>query len=55
MDLSETMRDAVILAEAKGYVTFEELNQIVPPTFGPEDIESLLSALSDAGIWIQEN
>ena len=54
MDWSETMRNAVILAEANGYVTFDELNQILPPNLRPEDIENLMSALSDQGIWIQE-
>ena len=54
MDWSETMRKAEILAEMKGYVTFDELNRIIPPTLQSEDIEGLMSALSDAGIWIQE-
>ncbi|WP_375785578.1 RNA polymerase sigma factor region1.1 domain-containing protein [Bradyrhizobium sp. Pha-3] len=54
MDWSETMRKAAILAEAKGYVTFDELNRILPPNLRSEDIESLISALSDQGIWIQE-
>lgn len=54
MDWSETMRKAVILAEAKGYITFDELNQIIPPKLQSEDIESLMSTLSDKGIWVQE-
>jgi|1186.fasta_scaffold612423_2 hypothetical protein len=55
MDWSETMRKAVILAEAKGYITFDELNQILPPNLRSEDLESLMAALSDNGIWIQED
>jgi hypothetical protein len=54
MDWSETMRKVAALAEHKGYVTFDELNQVIPPTLQSEDIEGLMSALSDAGIWIQE-
>jgi hypothetical protein len=54
MDWSETIQKAVILAEAKGYITFDELNQIIPPKLQSEDIESLMSALSDKGIWVQE-
>ena len=54
MDWSETMRKAVILTEAKGYITFDELNQIIPLKPQSEDIESLMSALSDKGIWVQE-
>ena len=54
MDWSETMRSAAILAEAKGYITFDELNQIIPPKPRSEDIASLMSALSGKGIWVQE-
>ena len=54
MDWSETMRKAVMLAEVKGCVTFDELNQIVPPNLQSEDLEDLMLALSDMRIWIQE-
>jgi hypothetical protein len=54
MDWSETMRKVAALAAYKGYVTVDELNQVIPPTLQSEDIEDLMSALSDAGIWIQE-
>ena len=54
MDWSETVRQAAAIAEAKGYVTFDELDQILPPNVQSEDIESLMSALSDKGIWVQE-
>jgi RNA polymerase primary sigma factor len=54
MDWSEMIRKAAILAEAKGYITFNELNQILPPNLQSEDIENLMSALSDKGIWVQE-
>jgi len=55
MDWSETIRKAVILAEAKGYITFDELNQIISPKLQSEDIESLMSALSDKGIWYRKS
>jgi hypothetical protein len=54
MDWSETTRKAATLAEHKGYITFDELNQIIPPTLRSVDIEGLMSALSREGIWIQE-
>ncbi len=53
-DWRRQMRKAVILAEAKGYITSDELNQIIPLKPQSEDIESLMSALSDKGIWVQE-
>src|SRR6202030_4388429 len=42
MDWFETVRKAETLAEAKGYVTFDELNQILPPIFQSEDIEAFI-------------
>ncbi|MBU6462872.1 MAG: RNA polymerase subunit sigma-70 [Bradyrhizobium sp.] len=54
MDWSEIMRKVTALAECKGYLTFVELDQVIPPTLQSEDIESLLAALSDAGIRVQE-
>jgi hypothetical protein len=52
MDWSETVRKAAIMAEATGHITFNQLNELVPPKIEPEDIESLISALSAKGIWI---
>jgi RNA polymerase primary sigma factor len=55
MDWSEVMRKAEILAEKTGYVTFDQLNELIPSTKAePEDIEALLTALSERGIWIAE-
>ncbi|WP_441258545.1 RNA polymerase sigma factor region1.1 domain-containing protein [Bradyrhizobium sp. 521_C7_N1_3] len=55
MDWSEVVRKAVILAEKTGYVTFDQLNELMPSTtVEPEDIEAVLTALSEQGIWIAE-
>ena len=55
MDWSEVVRRAVILAEKTGYVTFDQLNELMPSTkAGPEDIEAVLIALSDRDIRIEE-
>ena len=54
MDWSEITGKAATFVEAKGYITFDELNQILPPNLHSEEIESLMSALSDKGIWVQE-
>jgi len=55
MDWSEVVRQAVILAEKTGYVTFDQLSELMPSTEAePEDIEALLKTLSDRDIWIAE-
>ncbi|MET4198146.1 RNA polymerase sigma factor region1.1 domain-containing protein [Bradyrhizobium sp. LA6.12] len=55
MDWSEVVRKAVLLAEKTGDVTFEQLNELIPSTEAePEDIEAILAALSERGIWIAE-
>jgi len=55
MDWSEIVRKAALLAEKTGYVTFDQLNELMPSTrLEPEDIEAILTALSDRGIWIAE-
>ena len=55
MDTSEVVRKAVILAEKTGYVTFDQLNELMPSTkVEPEEIEAVLTALCDRGIWIEE-
>ena len=54
MDWSETVRKAAILAQKRGYITFDELNQIVPHNLQSEDIEGLMTALSNNEIWVGE-
>jgi RNA polymerase primary sigma factor len=55
MDWSEVVRNAEILAEKTGYVTFDQLNELLPSTKAePEDVEAILNALSERGIWIAE-
>jgi hypothetical protein len=41
MDWSETVRKAAIIAEATGHITFDQLNDPVPPRTEPEKIETL--------------
>ena len=54
MELSETVRKAVILAGAKGYITLDQLNQILPPNLQSEDIENVMMTLSENGIWLRD-
>ena len=52
MDWSETVRRAAILAEATGHITFDQLNELIPPDAEAEDIDSLIAELSARGIWV---
>jgi hypothetical protein len=55
MDWSETVRKAAILAQEKGYITFCELDQILPRSVQtPKEIESLLTVLNEEGIRVEE-
>jgi hypothetical protein len=55
MDWSETVRKAAILAQEKGYITFYELDQILPRSVqSPKEIESLLTVLNEEGIRVEE-
>ena len=49
------IRKAIELGRQRGFVTFDELNELLPPaTTEPEDIEAVMEALSDEGIHMVE-
>jgi hypothetical protein len=51
MEWSEIVRQAVILGKAHGYITFDQLNALIPAAdVSPEQIEALLTILQDRGI-----
>ncbi|WP_342712005.1 RNA polymerase sigma factor region1.1 domain-containing protein [Bradyrhizobium sp. B124] len=52
MDWSELVRKAIELGEKTGYVTFDQINDLIeqPAEVEPKDIETLIIALSDRGI-----
>ena len=54
MELREFIRRAVETGQQKGFVTFDELNELAPEKFEPEDIETLLEALNAEGIQLIE-
>jgi hypothetical protein len=55
MKLAELIRQAIVIAQPTGTVTFDQLNEMVPSDqTEPEDIEALLSTLSDADIQLVE-
>jgi Sigma-70 factor, region 1.1 len=51
MPRNDIIRKAIELGRDKGFVTFDELNELLPSTMtAPEDIEAVVMALSDEGI-----
>jgi sigma-70-like protein len=57
MDLSAIIRRAIEIGERNGFITFDQINELVPSSadpFEPEAIEALLEALSDRGIDVRE-
>ena len=56
MPRSDIVRKAIELGRDKGFVTFNELNELWPSTITePEDIEAVLAALSEEGINVIED
>jgi hypothetical protein len=56
MPRSDIIGKAVELGRQKGFVTFGELNELLPSTTtSPEYIEAVMEALSDEGINVIED
>ena len=57
MDLSVIIRRAIEIGDRHGFITFDQIDELVPSSphrFEPEAIEALLDALSDRGIDVRE-
>src|SRR5499426_3564057 len=56
LDLSDAaVKKMIKQAKKRGFVTFEQLNEVLPPdTTSPEQIEDIMSMLSDMGINVAE-
>jgi hypothetical protein len=54
MDLSAITRRAVEIGEQHGFITFDQIDELVPSSSEPEAIEALFEALSDRGIDVRE-
>jgi hypothetical protein len=55
MDLSAIIRRAIEIGGPHGFITFEQLDALLPTSVTEtEDIEALLNALSDRGIDVRE-
>jgi hypothetical protein len=56
MKLSEIIRRTIELGHRKGFVTFDQLNELLPAaTTAPEEIEIVIEALSDEGINVVDS
>jgi RNA polymerase primary sigma factor len=56
MPRSDIVRKAIALGRDKDFVTFGELNELLPSTTtSPEYIEAVITALSDEGINVIED
>jgi hypothetical protein len=56
MKLPEIIRAAIEIGRQPGFVTFDELNELLPSaTTEPEDIEDFMKALSDEGIHVRDD
>jgi hypothetical protein len=57
MDLSAIIRRAIEIGDRHGFITFDQINELMPSSayrLEPEAIEALLGALSDRGIDVRE-
>mgnify|MGYP000566000850 CR=1 FL=1 len=55
MDLSAIIRRAIEIGEQRGFITFDEINELVPSSLEPEMIEAFLEALSDRKIDVRDS
>jgi hypothetical protein len=54
MNLSAIIRRAIEIGERHGFITFDQINELVPTSAEPEAIEALLDALSYRGIDVRD-
>jgi hypothetical protein len=55
MELQDLIRRAIEIGHRRGFVTFDQINELMPSTTTePEDIETLFEALNAEGIQITE-
>jgi hypothetical protein len=55
MELQDLIRRVIEIGHRRGFVTFDQINELMPSTTtAPEDIETLMEALSAAEIQITD-
>jgi RNA polymerase primary sigma factor len=52
VDLTETIKNLLQLAQDHGYVTYDDINDILPENLSPEELDSLLTKLRNLDVEI---
>src|SRR5580704_260028 len=52
VDLTETIKTLLHLAQEHGYVTYDDINDILPENLSPEDLDALFSKLRSLDVEI---
>ncbi|MGO9585628.1 MAG: RNA polymerase sigma factor region1.1 domain-containing protein, partial [Limisphaerales bacterium] len=52
MDLTETVRTLLHLAQEHGYITYDDVNDVLPDNLSPEDLDALLTKLRSLDVEI---
>jgi hypothetical protein len=55
MKLPEIIRTAIEIGHRSGFVTFDQLNELLPSTTTGPEIKALMQALSDEGIDVRDD
>src|SRR5208283_2299134 len=52
VDLTETIKTLLHLAQEHGYITYDDINDVLPDNLSPEDLDALLSKLRSLDVEI---
>ena len=52
MDFSETIKTLLHLAQEHGYITYDDINDVLPDNLSPDDLDALLSKLRSLDVEI---
>src|SRR6185369_5981943 len=52
VDLTETIKTLVHLGQEHGYVTYDDINDVLPDNLSPDDLDTLLSKLRSLDVEI---
>jgi len=52
VDLTETVKTLLHLAQEHGYITYDDINDVLPDNLSPEDLDALLSKLRSLDVEI---
>src|SRR5208282_5929867 len=52
VDLTETVRTLLHLAQEHGYITYDDVNDVLPDNLSPEDLDALLTKLRSLDVEI---